>query len=268
MLLADCHTHTLCSPDSSAPLAQMVQGAEAAGVSILCTTDHCDLQGENGSHLEVWDWSPVLAQYRQACGEAPKGVELLLGLELGGAPWWAEQAREIVSQAPLDYVLGSIHTQSPQLGGRDFYFLDYPTEEFCRRALEDYLTSLSALAGLEGCYDVMAHIPYPMRYIGQRTSFPVSLWDYRDRLEEILRTLIQSGRGMELNTDRARGLDQWLPLLRLYRQLGGEIVTLGSDAHRAEDVGLGIREGCELLREAGFSRYTVFSGRRPRWIAL
>ena len=93
---------------------------------------------------------------------------------------------------------------------------------------------------------------------------PLDVKRYWDQIEAILKCVVESGRGIECNTSRGQG--PWLPgrdILRRYRELGGEIITLGSDAHTPEFVGEGIREGQELLRECGFRYICTFRELKP-----
>lgn len=263
MFRMDYHTHTCCSPDSSAALSDMVHAAARAGLQELCTTDHCDLQQEDGAPLKHWDWSPVLTQFHQASSLAPQaGVHLLLGLELGGAHTNPTLAGEILEGAPLDFVIGSVHNLSPAAGGTDFFFLDYPEEVDARRALDDYMSCLMALAPLP-YYDSLGHILYPLRYINGRAHYRISLDLWKEQLDTILRTVIQSGRAIEINTHTGREIAPWRPILKRYRQLGGELITIGSDAHRPQDVGRGLSAALELLRETGFRWLTRYRQRKP-----
>ena len=267
MYLPDCHNHTLCSPDSQAPLSAMAQAAAKAGLSLLCTTDHCDLLDVRGRETPDWDWTPVLEQFSAVRAECPRGLDLRLGVELGSAQFRPDRAREILAAAPLDLVIGSAHNLSPARGGVDFYYLPYETEAACYAALEDYFESLLAIARLDLC-DVIGHIIYPLRYMNGRAGRRVTLEPCRDRLEALLKAAVASGKGIEVNTNRGRDVEPWRPLLSLYRALGGELVTLGSDAHAPEDVGGGIARAVELLKETGFRYLTVYSRRRPELIAI
>ncbi len=266
MYLVDYHTHSCCSPDSTARLEDMAAAARRAGLAELCTTDHCDLQHEDGSALVSWDWSPVLDQYHaEAAALHGSDFRLLLGLELGGAHTNPALAGEILSGAPLDFVIGSVHNLSPSAGGRDFFFLDYPTEEFCRTVLDDYFTSLLALAPLPH-YDALGHIIYPLRYMNGRAGHKVTLEPWSDQLDMLLTTVIHTGRSIEVNTHAGREIEDWRPILARYRALGGEYVTVGSDAHTPPHVGKGIPQALELLRETGFRWLTVYRQRRPEQI--
>lgn len=268
MYPVDYHTHTCCSPDSDARLEDMAASARRAGLRELCTTDHCDLQLEDGVKLEHWDWAPILAQYEETkrlCSWPD--FRLLLGIELGGAhtdPAWAE---EIVSGAPLDFVIGSVHNLSQEAGGQDFFFLDYADEDYCRRVLDDYFASLLAMAPLP-TYDAVGHIIYPLRYMNGRSGHNITLEPWNDQLDELLRTVIETGRAIEFNTHTGQEILEWRPILERYRALGGELITVGSDAHRPPRVGRGIDQALELLRETGFRWLTLYRQRRPEQIKL
>ena len=263
MYLVDYHTHTRCSPDSTAPLADMVSAAREAGLRELCTTDHCDLQQEDGSSLASWDWTPIVEQWKEVSSQPQTDFRLLLGLELGGAHTDPQRAQALLSGAPLDFVIGSVHNLSPTAGGRDFFFLDFQEEKAARQALDDYFESLLALAPLP-CYDTLGHILYPLRYINGRSGHHMTLEPWQESLDQVLRTVIQTGRSIEVNTHNGREVEPWRPILTRYRQLGGEQVTLGSDAHKPQNVGKGLQQAAELLKETGFRWVTLYRQRHPQ----
>ena len=111
------------------------------------------------------------------------------------------------------------------------------------------------------------YIIYPLRYMA-RGCPEVSMDRYADRIRVALAIAIASGRGMELNTYNGRTLAEWRPWLALYRELGGEILTVGSDAHVPENVGQGVPEAYDLIRAAGFRYIAVYEGRKPRFVKL
>lgn len=267
MYLVDYHAHTRCSFDSRASLLDEAARAVELGLRELCTTDHCDLLDEDGQRAYGLDWAPILEQYAAARAAYAGKLTLRLGLELGGAPVDPACARSILAGAEPDFVLGSIHNLSPARGGTDLYYLDFSSRERCCAALDDYFDSLSALALLADCYDVLAHVIYPLRYMNPSDG-PVTLDRYEGRLRELFKTAAQAGRGIELNTCRGQTLSEWAPILALYRDCGGEIVTVGSDAHKAKDVGAGIREAGELLKAAGFRYLAVYRRRIPQFVRL
>lgn len=268
MYLTDYHSHTRCSMDSQADLGEEAAQALAVGLSELCTTDHCDLIDEAGQRTYDLDWAPILEQYAQVREAYQDRLKLKLGLELGSAPTDPACARKILAGAPLDFVIGSIHNMDLEAGGIDFYFLEYRTQEDCYRALDNYFASMERLTGLPDCFDVLGHVIYPLRYMEKVPGEPITLERYWEQLRSIFTAAAAAGRGIELNTYCGRTLEPWAPILKLYRECGGEIVTLGSDAHSPVSIGKGIREGQELLKAAGFRYQAVYLRRIPQFIRL
>lgn len=266
MYFCDSHIHTLISPDSKAPLADMVRAAAELGVREVCVTDHCDLFDYYGAPVTDFDWPAAKAQYHSVMERLPKGFSLRLGLELGSAPCDPEVSRRILREGgdELDFVLGSLHNWVGMEDNRDLYFTNFAQRpDLCRPALENALEyTWSLVTDYPDCYDSLAHIVYPLRYI-ERDGQSLSLSDYEEQVRAIFTRIAQTGHALEVNTCRGTATDIWLPILRWFRECGGEFVTLGSDAHRPGDMARGIREGLELLREAGFSCSTTFIGRKP-----
>ena len=258
MYCSDYHTHSRLSPDSDTPLEQMAQAAVDAGLDELCITDHCDLLDIHGTPSDHYDWPPAVAQYREVVPRFSLRLTLKLGLELGMAHLNPAASQAIVSRPEVDFVLGSCHNLCPEKGGTDFYYVPYPDSAACYAALDDYFTSMAILAGTP-YYDVLAHIIYPLRYM----DVPVSLEGYYDRIRSILRTAVENGRGMEVNTYRGRTVAEWKPILALYKECGGEILTVGSDAHVPGGVGKGIREALDLMAHCGFRYVCTYDKHKP-----
>lgn len=267
MRLADHHTHSDASPDSVTPLPQMVQGAVQAGVSVLCITDHCDFLTLEGERVPFYDWSGPLAQFHKTKAVCPSELKLCLGLEFG-VPFLDEEAAARVLDVPeLDFVIGSVHNLSEEAGGGDFYCLDYDTEADCYKALDDYFLSMQRLAESD-FYDVLGHIIYPLRYMRGKYKHPIDVLRYTDEIRSILRTAVQKGRGMEINTWKGQTLQDWIPILKLYRDCGGEILTVGSDAHAPSPIGCGIPEAYSMMQELGFRYVAHYYGRKPEFHQL
>ena len=258
MYLTDYHTHSVLSFDGHAPLTQLVRAAAEAGLDELCVTDHFDFLDEHGLPVHAYDWEAACAQYREALAAVPAGLTLRLGLEFGMSYLEPETARAICARPEADFILGSVHNLCPERGGTDLYVVPYPDTAACCAALDDYFISLAQLAATD-YYDVLAHIIYPLRYM----DVPVPLERYHGVIRAILRTAVEKGRGMEVNTCRGRTLAEWVPILDLFRACGGEIVTVGSDAHTPADVGRGIREACALLASRGFRYVCTYEKHKP-----
>jgi len=264
MYLIDYHTHSLCSFDGSAPLAELAACAAAAGMDEMCLTDHCDFLHRDGRFNDSFRWAPIEEQLALNRTAAPLPIKM--GLELGEAWEDPELAAQIVSHPGLDFVIGSVHNLSTADGGTDLFYLHYDSEETCHKVLRSYFNSMEALAALD-CFDVLGHVIYPLRYMNLRDGNHVTLDPYLPQLERIFRAVIARDKGIEVNTCRGRTVDDWREVLALYRDCGGRILTLGSDAHRTPDVAKGIPQAAALLKEFGFG-LAVYEKHTPTLVRL
>ena len=265
-MIADCHTHSRVSPDSNAPMVEMARQALAYGLDVMCLTDHCDLLSLEGERTLDYNWQAVLRERQTMLDAFGTRLDLPLGLEFGMAHLYPEAAEKILSQPGLDFVIGSCHNMDEKDGGRDFYLLSYDTLEDCYRALDNYFASMQKMAATP-YYDVVGHVIYPLRYMNGPYETP-SLARYRDQIREILCLAIDSGRGIEINTWKGQTLAAWRPLLKDYKELGGEILTVGSDAHAPDPLGRGIREAYQLMQDCGFRYVAVYHQRKPELFRL
>ncbi|MCC8120737.1 MAG: histidinol-phosphatase HisJ family protein [Oscillospiraceae bacterium] len=263
-MLADLHIHSILSPDGYAPLADMAQAALEAGVNALTVTDHFDLLTSDGQRDLSYPWAPALEQFSKTAPQFQDRLTLGLGLELGSAPVCPESARAVLAQAgdALDQVIGSLHNFREENGGGEYFYARFDTPAACHAALEDYFTSMEELVAMPDCYDVLGHIIYPLRYF-HRDGQPMTLRPYWDRLAAILRTVIDTGRSIEVNTCRGANVEDWQDILLLYKDLGGSLVTTGSDAHRPADVAKGLKQASALLEQCGFHKVAVYRRRQP-----
>lgn len=275
-MLYDFHVHSAYSDDAESSMVEMARAAVRCGLSGICFTDHADLDDINGNfNPEAWRPAEYYAAF-QAAREAvdSRQIILRLGLELGEASHYPAEAQRIAAEIP-DFIIGSVHNLA---GTADFYYgrsggedsRMFSSPETCHRLLERYVAELEDTAHL-GCFDVIGHIGYPLRYM--RTVYPsLGLEPWRDRLAELFRAIIRVGKGIELNCSGLRqSLGETMPnrnLLELYRDLGGKIITLGSDAHRCADIASGLINGKKLLSALGFRHYSVYNKRKVEFINL
>ena len=271
MILTDYHVHSDVSGDSDASMWDMVRAEAAAGVGIVCFTNHCD--------LFRWQDGTPFPRCREIAGESAEKlselrkahalpIEVRLGIELGEGHRDPALAAALAADARLDFVLGSLHI-IPGYG--DLYVQHYTSQAQCEFFFDRYLDELLQIAPMD-YYDVLAHLGYGRRYMWRDgVDAAMTLERFGEKIERLLRTVIDKGRGLEINCSGIRDGCGPFPseeILRLYRALGGEIVTVGSDAHRPEDAAKGIREGYAVLRRCGFDYVTVFRRRKPERIKL
>lgn len=266
MYLCDIHSHSKISPDCDVPLSEMVRAAAAAGLQEFCVTDHHDLLDYDGFPAGPFDWPAAKEQYHAVKAAVGDKITLRLGIELGSAPYDPQAAREALAQGgeDLDYVLGSLHNW---IGFHNNDLLDMTSYRgdpaLARLAMESTLDhTWTLVTQMPDCYDSLAHISYPLRYI-RSDGVELSMADYEERVRAIFAEMARTGRAMEVNVWAGRDLDSWPPLLAWFKECGGELVTLGADAHRPADVAKGIPQALEMVKAAGFDCVTTFERRRP-----
>lgn len=270
MYLADYHTHSRISQDARHSMTAMAEAAVSAGLDELCFTDHIEpiIWYSTQLRQEPIDWQAMLAEFAAAKAAVGDRIRLRLGIELGDAMWGFAHTERLLADAPaLDFVIGSVHTLSEPYGGIDLYLFEPKSEQEARRGMADYLEQVYKMANW-GKFSVLGHLTLPLRYLNENRGFDLTFDGFEAEIEDILRILIQKGCGIEVNTNRGN-----MPLpdgkwLRMYRGLGGEIITLGTDAHTPNFVGCAIRERQELLRECGFKRFCTFEKMQPIFHAL
>lgn len=274
MLLADTHTHTKFSSDSKADPREMLSAAKAAGLSALCFTDHMDLDFPGDDTLFVFDTNAYfkeLLPLKEQNNTDKTMPELLLGIELGlrpNRPDLRERMDALLTEHPYDFVLDSTHV----VDELDPYYQEYwdlPGDRLLRY-FEDIRTNVAEHTN----FDSLGHLDYIIRYLPDSVSLvkDYKVRNYMDLIEETLRTLISRGQALEVNTAGLRkGLSFPHPkeeILLRYKELGGELLTLGSDAHYPSDVGADIRHCAELIKELGFRYYAVYKERKPVMVKL
>ena len=266
MYFADYHTHSRVSPDAFSSMTEMAEAAIRQGLQEICFTDHVEpIWFGSTAPRKTYDWALLTEEFRAAQAAVGDRIRLRLGVELGDAVWDLDRSQAIMARAPaLDFVIGSIHILSERMDGRDLYSLAPRDEAETRACLADYLGQIRRLAQWGG-FHVLGHLTLPLRYLNENRGMHVSFDGFEAEMEDIFRTIIPKGIGIELNTNRGNTPLPDAKWLKLYRGMGGEVITLGTDAHAPAAVGCAIREGQALLRECGFRRFCTFRQGQPVW---
>ena len=162
MYLTDYHTHSYLSPDGYVPLAEMAQAAVKAGLSELCITDHCDLLTGYGQPVDSYPWASAVKQFQETAPQFEGRLKLKLGMEFGSGHLNPAAAQTILSQPELDFVIGSLHSQSAAAGGRGIFTAAHECakKEDGTAILDDYMDMLEELVRTRG-WDVLGHVVYP-----------------------------------------------------------------------------------------------------------
>lgn len=263
MYLSDYHTHCELSFDSPTAVEDMVRAGIAAGLDELCLTDHVETFAPCAYEHNQYDFFLRAPVFERAERAAEGRICVRRGVELGEAARDFPYAEELLEQlGEVDFVIGSQHQLSGKYEWNDLYFMPGGTEEEARAQIEDYLTLVLENARW-GRFSVLGHLTLPLRYMNENHGMHMSFDGLEEECAEIFRALIQNGCGIECNVNRGNTPLPDKKWLKLYRALGGEIITIGTDAHTPEFVGMRVRETQELLRECGFAYCCTFENRKP-----
>lgn len=185
------------------------------------------------------------------------------GIELGEAMRDFAYADELLSRLPeLDFVIGSQHQLSEKYDWNDLYFMPEATEQEAREQIADYLTLVLETAKW-GKFSVLGHLTLPLRYMNENHGMHMSFDGFEDEVAQVFRALIENGCGIECNVNRGNTPLPDAKWLRLYHELSGEIITIGTDAAYAGIVGMRARETQELLKSCGLNYVCTFEKKKP-----
>lgn len=260
----DLHMHTSSSFDGNYSALRMTESAIANSVSTIAFTDHFDVDFYERHNLGVRQQTSYEDIMSVVESQSDK-IRILRGIEMGQPTYDVELTEKSLARYEYDFVIGSIHNlrEMPDFGDLDYKSM---TEERIYELLGQYFDEMLLLAKWNG-FDTLAHLTYPMRYIVQAGRNEIELSRFDGIVDEIFLTLIANGKALEINTSGLRQpIGKTMPTedyVRRYRELGGELLTLGSDAHFTEHVGAGIDEGYAIAERCGFEYVTYFENRKP-----
>ena len=262
MFLADTHTHSSYSFDSSSSVEQMIQGARQRQVDVLCLTEHCDFWPD-GRCLHYQKGEQACEKQMLALRGAGQKPQVLYGVELGQPQVNPAEARALLARQGNDLEVNKIGSASGR--GRVYVSGDAGSFEY-ESVFDRYFSDVEDLLAF-GDFDTLGHLDYPMRVMGGLWPAP-TLAPYRERIAPLLKELARQGKALEVNTKGCRewfrqpGPERWA--LELFRQYGGRLVTTGSDAHKPQNCGQDLLAAQALLRAAGFDCIATFERRQPR----
>lgn len=286
MMFADYHIHTYYSDDSTYPMEQVVKEAISKGITDLCFTDHVDygikedadkLTPEQRQELKVKiqhpnvpqynvDYPAYVAEYQDLKEKYADKINLKLGMEFGLQIHTIPQYQKLFNSYPFDFIIMSCH----QVENKEFW-----TQEFQQGRSQDeynqrYYDEILAQVKNYHDYSVLGHLDLIARY-DKAGIYPFA--KIRDKIAEILKIVIADGKGIELNTSsvrynihNAQGEHELTPsreILALYKELGGRIITVGSDSHKPEHLGAYIAEQSQELKKLGFKEICTFEKMQP-----
>lgn len=266
-LKMDFHVHSDFSPDSHVPMSEMIKEAINRGVTDIAFTEHIDFDSDQSSNVKVWDFdkNSYFESIATLQNKYPN-IKLYKAAEIGLQEHIADKNKAVTNEFNFDFIIGSLH----MLDKEDLYytnlFTKVPVKEAIYRYYESFYENTLAFSNM----NVLGHLDLYTRYSKDSKNVPFN--SYSDVLETLLTSIIQKGIGIEVNAGGHRyGLGCNNPtdnILKLYRHLGGEIITLGSDAHSPVTIAAAYEENCEKLKTLGFKYITLFESQKPIFKAL
>lgn len=268
---ADQHMHTSFSFDSEAPMEDMVESSINKGLSHITFTEHNDFNYPVSENYPKGCWDLNVDSYLYDLlmlrEKYEKKIEIGFGMELGLQPDACNKNTLLAFSQDYDFIIGSIHLVNKVDTYDEKFNSKKPVENTINEYLDEVIKNITKFKE----FDVLGHLDYLTRVLpGREDDYNPSL--YMDKISEILSILIKDGKGLELNTQTLgkgyKYANPWPEVLKRYKDLGGEIVTVGSDAHSPAVIAAGFDKAEGFLKDCGFNYYTVFHHRVPTNIKL
>lgn len=263
---ADFHLHSSFSEDCSADMEEMIQAGIEKGLTAMCFTEHNDFhfpkERDEDRDLFLLNVDSYLYALLKMKEKYADRIKILFGVEIGLQEDCLRQNIVLSKSYDFDFIIASTHLCQKQDPYYPSFWEGRDAKECFRLYFEEVLAGAKSFSG----FDVYGHLDYIARYAPSKAE-PFLYADYRDIVDEILKTLIRNEKAIECNTSGLRKpLNATNPcpdILRRYRELGGEIITVGSDAHIPSDVGADFDKAAQILKSCGFEYYATFEKRQP-----
>jgi len=257
----DYHVHSDFSSDSSMKMDECIECAIKMGISELCFTDHLDIDypGENIFELDYKKYQNSLDDIKKRYGNR---IKIKTGIEIGLQIHIVDKINTFLHNKEFDFIIGSIHAvNEKELHSGDFY-----KNKSKFQAYSEYFEYLHECIKKFNNFDVLGHMDIVKRY-GDYKDIGLLYSDYREIIDSILKELISTNRGIEINTSGIRyslgSPHPTIDILKAYKRLGGEIITVGSDSHKTSHLAAHFHNTYEMLRECDFKYITSYNKRKP-----
>lgn len=261
-MIADYHMHTCFSDDSVYPMEDVIRKAISLGLQEICFTEHVDHGVKTDDNC---DYPAYVKEFERCRGIYGDRIRLRLGIEFGMQVHTIGQFQEDFDAYAFDFVILSCH----QVGDKEFWTKEFQKGKSQKEYNEKYYEEILEVIKVYKDYSVLGHLDMIKRY-DDEGEYPFE--KVEPLIREILETVIRYGKGIEVNTSSFRyGLDDLTPsmdILKLYKSLGGNIITIGSDSHAESHLGYKIGEVQKILKGLGFESFHTFSGMVPEAVAI
>lgn len=267
----DYHVHTAFSDDSVYEMEEVVKDAISKGMNEICFTDHVDygikLDWDEGKEIEYRDGMPLanvdypkyFEKIKELREKYPQ-ITLKQGMEFGMQVHTIDRYQKLYDRYDFDFIILSCH----QVEDKEFWTQDFQRGRTQRQYNERYYQEILDVITKYKDYSVLGHLDLIVRY-DEKGVYPFE--KLKQIITKILKQVIADGKGIEVNTSSHRyGLLDLQPsraILKLYKELGGTIITIGSDSHKKEHLGAYIQDTKEELKKLGYTHYCTFDKMKP-----
>lgn len=270
-ITADCHLHSSFSGDADTPMEEMILRGIQLGLTKMCFTEHNDFDypatetdTEDMFLLSADSYLYDLLKLQEKYADK---IKILFGVEIGLQPHLSEKNDTFAKAHAYDFIIGSSHI----CNGKDPYYPAFFAGCSLEDAFGEYFTSILDNLDVYSNFDVYGHLDYVVRYSPTKDQ-GYAYETFAGLFDKILTKLIAMEKGIEINTaGLAKGLRDAHPcrgIIKRYRELGGEIITVGSDAHAPDQIAYAFNQAAEILKDCGFRYYTTFQQRSPSFHKL
>ena len=271
MLIIDQHVHSNISHDGISSIREHMEYAREHHLSEITFTEHYDDYKGLNTNLKTLDVNKYKKEYLKQRNN--KFLKTNFGIEIGLRPESYRKISKMVEENNFDFIIGSSHITCGKDIAYDKSFFEHLTPH---QAVIKYLNEvLQNINIYKNEFDVYGHIDYIIRYIIKNYGNEMAKLDYtefKELLDEILLSIIKTNKGIEINTSGIRyGLGTPHPnieILKRYRELSGKIITIGSDAHKKDDLASNFNVAYDMLDYAGFNNIAIYHNRQPEFIKI
>ena len=256
-MLADYHIHSDFSDDSTYPMEEVIKRGIEIGLSEMCFTEHVDYGVPTAGKCNCDDYEKEILRCKEIYGDK---IILKMGIEFGMQTHTVKLFQETFNKHDFDFVLLSCH----QVGDEEFWTQEFQKNRTQKEYNEKYYEEILKIMDLYDDYSVLAHLDVIKRY-DEQGDYSFEL--VKDIITKILKKAILQGKGIEINTSSFRyeigDLTPSRDILKLYKELDGEIITIGSDSHKEEHLGFKLEYVKNELKKLGFKNLYTFEKMKP-----
>lgn len=263
MILSDFHVHSNFSPDSEATIHDQVLAAINKKLKYICLTDHLEFPDT----ILKNQVNEYINQIQDLKTKFQSQINILTGLEVSLDSRFNNQISNFIKSHHFDFIIASQHA----INDKDLFLRDCFENRREQDVFGDYFENILHNIKSFSDYNVLGHTDYIIRYAPNKDKY-FNPSDYYDLLTQIFKIIIEQNKGIEINSSALKhGFENPHPskkILELYKNLGGEIITIGSDAHHSDYIGYEFDQLRNLLRDIGFKYYTVFQNQKPKFLKI